>query len=253
MGKNLHHDKNMPYYSNLQWKLVSRVVIILLSSFLCLVPMKSTLAEDTKEFKTKEAQETEEAETEESPKDMMLLHDADGWTIRSHLQFGANVVSERNLFWNFADTFAPDADFDSDTDWLELYLKPGLSFTYELNDRGVFYGMGSAVVSGTLGTDAYDTGDTGRVTLEEGYLGFRSTNIDGINFDFSVGPRQLLLGTGMLIANGASSGFERGALKFGLEKHGNFLLLGVSPTRHLLAPYFILTPTNYLPTTATPG
>ncbi|MEL6581510.1 MAG: alginate export family protein [Cyanobacteria bacterium J06621_12] len=208
--------------------------------------MNLTLAEDTKELKTKEAQETEEVETEESPKDIMLLHDADGWTIRSHLQFGVNVVSERNLFWNFADTFAPDADFDSDTDWLELYLKPGLSFTYELNDRGIFYGMGSAVVSGTLGTDAYDTGDTGRVTLEEGYLGFRSTNDDGINFDFSVGPRQLRLGTGMLIANGASSGFERGALKFGPRKAWEFSTIGRLSHKGFVSTLFYLDP-NELP------
>ena len=41
---------------------------------------------------------------------------------------------------------------------------------------------------------------------------------DGLILDISAGPRELKLGTGMLIANGGASGFQRGALKFGPRK-----------------------------------
>jgi hypothetical protein len=45
-------------------------------------------------------------------KDSMLLYDAEGLKVRSHLQFGLNVVGERNAFWDLADTFALEARFN---------------------------------------------------------------------------------------------------------------------------------------------
>lgn len=179
-------------------------------------------------------------------RDPQVLYDVNGWTVRSHLQFGVNGVSERNLFWNLADTFAPGAGFNSDTDWLELYVKPGLSFTGSLGNDISTYGMLSAVVSGTLGTDAYDTGDTGRITLEQGYLGLRTSNADGGTFDVSIGPRELKLGTGMLIANGASNGFERGALKLGPRKSWEFAAIGRIAQKNFVGTLFYLDP-NELP------
>lgn len=61
-------------------------------------------------------------------RDPMLLHDANGLKVRGHLQFGLNAVSESNLFWDLAATTNPGSDFDADTNWLEGYIKPGLSF-----------------------------------------------------------------------------------------------------------------------------
>ncbi len=151
-------------------------------------------------------------------RDPMLLHDANGTTVRGHLQFGLNAVSEQNLFWNFSDTIAPGSGFDPDADWLEVYIKPGLSFETALDGGSVLYGKLSGVASYTFGTDAYDFGDTGRATLEEAYLGLRTGLGGDMSLDVSVGPRELKLGTGMLISNGGSSGFERGALKFGPRK-----------------------------------
>lgn len=150
--------------------------------------------------------------------DPMVLLDSDGLVVRAHLQAGLNVVSEQNLFWNYADTFAAGAGFNANPTWLEGYVKPGLSFSKELTSVVSAYGMISLVASGTVGIDAYDTGNTGRITLEEGYLGLRSTNKDGPTFDVSVGPREFKAGTGMLLANGGSSGFDRGALKLGPRK-----------------------------------
>lgn len=151
-------------------------------------------------------------------RDPMLFHDANGFKVRGHLQFGLNAVAERNLFWDLAATTAPGSGFDADTNWLEGYIKPGLSFEYHLDAGAVLYGKLSAVASYTWGTDAFDTGDTGETTLEEAYLAIRGDLSNGLSYDLSFGPRELTLGTGMLIANGATSGFERGALKFGPRK-----------------------------------
>jgi hypothetical protein len=150
--------------------------------------------------------------------DDMILLDRDGLVLRAHLQAGLNVVSEHNLFWNYADTFAPSAGFNANPTWLEGYVKPGLSFSKEITSVVSAYGLISMVASGTAGIDAYSTGNTGRITLEEGYLGLRSTNKDGPTFDISAGPREFKAGTGMLLANGGSSGFDRGALKLGPRK-----------------------------------
>ncbi|MGQ3296107.1 MAG: alginate export family protein, partial [Shinella sp.] len=85
-----------------------------------------------------------------SAKDPMLLIDEPGLEVRLHFQAGVNVVAEQNLFWNFADTFAPEANFDSDTRWLEGYLMPGISFTADAGDLLAIYGKLSFVASGTL-------------------------------------------------------------------------------------------------------
>ena len=148
----------------------------------------------------------------------MVLHDDDGLTVRAHLQAGLNLVAEQALFWNLADIFAQSARYDPDKVWLEGYVKPGVSFRRGLSESDTLYGKVSGVWSGTLGTDAYDVGDTGRVTLEEAYLGVLSDSQHGLSIDLSAGARELKLGTGMLFANGGSSGFERGALKFGPRK-----------------------------------
>jgi hypothetical protein len=74
------------------------------------------------------------------------------------------------------------------------------------------------VSSHTRGIDPFDEGDTGATTLEEAYLAIRGEVADGLSYDVSLGRREFRLGTGMLISNGASSGFERGALKFGPRK-----------------------------------
>jgi len=151
-------------------------------------------------------------------RDPMVLHDDDGLTVRAHLQAGLNLVAEQGLFWDLADTFASTANYNPDKVWLEGYVKPGVSFRRELSRQNTTYGMVSAVWSGTIGTDAYDYGDTGRATLEEGYVGFLTENPDGLSIDLSAGARELKLGTGMLIANGGGNGFERGALKLGPRK-----------------------------------
>jgi hypothetical protein len=151
----------------------------------------------------------------DASRDPMRLYDRDGLIVRGHFQAGVNLVGEQNLFWDLDRTFAPTANYDADTVWLEGYIKPGASFEKAIAPGEVIYGKVSAVLSGTLGSDAYGTGDTGRLTLEDAYLGYRVERADGFRLDLSGGRRELRLGSGMLIENGGSSGFERGALKFG--------------------------------------
>ncbi|WP_371185789.1 alginate export family protein [Thalassotalea maritima] len=134
-----------------------------------------------------------------------------------HVQLGINAVREEDLFWDLAGSFARSANYDPNKDWLELYVKPGIRFGQQFTDYHM-YGNVSVVASATAGTDAYETGDTGRLTLEEAYVGFKTADDTGLAWDISAGARELKLGSGMLIANGATSGFERGALKLGPRK-----------------------------------
>ena len=98
-----------------------------------------------------------------------------------NLQFGLNAVVERNLFWDLAATAAPGSGFDPDAEWLEGYVKPGLSFEKQNDTGAVLYGKLSAVASHTWGTDAFDTGDTGATTLEEAYLAVRGDMGSGLS------------------------------------------------------------------------
>jgi len=188
------------------------------------------------------------ASASEKPKDPMLLYSADGLSVRAHFQAGINAVSEHNLFWDLAATTAPSSGFDPNTRWLEGYIKPGLSFEYQLNSGTVLYGKLSAVSSYTWGTDAFDTGDTGATTLEEAYLAIRGDLSPELSYDLSLGPRELVLGTGMLIANGATSGFERGALKFGPRKAWEMAAIGRLSYGNVTGTAFYLNP-NELPST----
>lgn len=145
------------------------------------------------------------------------IHDADGFTLRWHLQGGLYAATEGNVFWDLGAATAAGLAFDPDKSWSETYIKPGVSFEYQLDGGAVLYGKLSGVASYTFGTDPFEQGDTGDITLEEAYLALRGA-WGGVDYDLSFGSREFRLGTGMLIANGATSGFERGALKFGPRK-----------------------------------
>ncbi|TNF65550.1 MAG: hypothetical protein EP307_00010 [Rhodobacteraceae bacterium] len=181
-------------------------------------------------------------------RDQTVLHDGNGLTLRWHLQAGLNAVVERNLYWDLAATTAPGSGFDPDANWLEGYAKAGISFEMGQEGGAVIYGKLSAVTSYTWGTDAFDTGNTGATTLEEAYLAIRGDTVSGLSYDLSLGPRELTLGTGMLIANGATSGFERGALKFGPRKAWERALIGRLSHGNLTGTLFFLDP-NELPST----
>lgn len=155
---------------------------------------------------------------------------------------GINAVAEENLYWNLADRFAPSANFESDTQWLEVYAKPGVEITHNADQALQFYGGFSVVASATLGTDAFDQKNTSRLTTEEAYVGFRTGTVETGQFDLSVGAQELKLGTGMLISNGASNGFERGAVKLGPRKAWERTIIGRFRYQGLTATGFFIDP-----------
>lgn len=182
------------------------------------------------------------ARAQEAPSEGAVIEETGDTKITFTLGAGFNAVAEENLYWNLADKFAPTANFDSDTQWLEFYAKPGVELLHDLGGSSEIYGRFSVVASATLGTDAFDRSDTGRVTVEEAYLGFRTGTVETGQFDLSVGAQELKLGTGMLIANGASNGFERGAVKLGPRKAwertvvARFKKQGVTATAFFIDP-----------------
>ena len=181
-------------------------------------------------------------------RDPFLFYDQNGAKVRGHLQAGINFPVESNLYWNLPQAITPGLDFGPDTSWVEAYVKPGISFENTLDSGSTIYGKLSAVASYTWGTDAFDTGDTGATTLEEGYIGIRGTAGAGLTYDVSVGPRELKLGTGMLISNGATSGFERGALKLGPRKAWEMSAIAKLSGNGLTGTVFYIDP-NELPST----
>ncbi|QNK71155.1 alginate export family protein [Variovorax sp. PAMC26660] len=142
-----------------------------------------------------------------------------GWQVRPSIELGGQVAGERRLFWNLSDVVAREAGFNNDRHWWEFYVKPSVALTYAWGGGKQFYSRLSAVGSGTARRDAFDAGNTGRLTLEEGVIGVRLPIGDGDTLlDLSAGPQTYSLGTGMLISNGGSNGFSRGALKLGPRK-----------------------------------
>ena len=84
--------------------------------------------------------------------------------VRWYFQGGLNLVSERNLFWNFASVYAPSSDFNSDETWLEGYVKPGVGFDKAFGNGSVFYGKLTGVAA-----DDVDGGSAGsRAVLGRG-------------------------------------------------------------------------------------
>ncbi|MBX7527741.1 alginate export family protein [Qipengyuania vesicularis] len=178
---------------------------------------------------------------DEPPPDSEPVEDSDT-QIKFTLEGGINAVAEENLYWNLADRFAPSANFDSDTQWLEVYAKPGVELTHDLDSSSEIYGGFSVVASATLGTDAFDQKNTGRVTIEEAFLGFRTGSVETGQFDLSIGAQELKLGTGMLISNGASNGFERGAVKLGPRKAWERTIIARFRRQELTATAFLIDP-----------
>ncbi|WP_312814780.1 alginate export family protein [Brevundimonas sp.] len=163
--------------------------------------------------------------------------------VKLRFQGGVNAVVERNLFWRFAETVAQAEDFTSDTEWLEAYVKPGLSYQRTTDSGATLYGGLSVVGSWTAGDDAFGAGDTGRVTLEEAYAGIRFSQ-GGFDFDLSAGSQEFEAGTGMHLSNGGSNGFSRGALKLGPRKAWAMAVLARAKRGDVSGTAFYLDPNS---------
>lgn len=152
-----------------------------------------------------------------------VLHEADGFRLSAGVELGVQLVTESNAFWNLEDTFTPGEPFDSDPTWAEGYLKPALDMTVALAGDADLYGRLSAIGAYSRGTDAFAAENSGRLLLEDAFLGLRiGRQGTGPFFDVSLGAQPHKLGSGMLIADGGGDGFERGALIFGPRRAFEF-------------------------------
>lgn len=151
----------------------------------------------------------------QQPADPLRVTFGDGFA-RFGLEAGVIGVVERRAFWNLARVFNPGVPYQQDQRWGEVYVKPGVTGEYRLAPGLTAYGGLSAVGGKTFGRDIFASRNQGRLLLENGYAGLRlGATGQGLHVDVSAGAQPYRVGSGMLIADGSSDGFERGALIFG--------------------------------------
>jgi hypothetical protein len=134
---------------------------------------------------------------------------ADGWTWS--IEAVAQGVVESHAFWGLAQTFAPQAGYDTRIAWLESYVRPAARGERALGAATSVHGGVSVIASGTLGDDLFQQGNTGRVLVDDAFVGLRHALAGGTRLEFSTGAQRYVLGQGVLLAVGAGNGFERGA------------------------------------------
>lgn len=125
------------------------------------------------------------------------------------LDANVQLTHEKNSFWGLGQQFAPTSGYARSHTWLEAFVKPGLKAQTSLGGGLTGYGGASLVATGTLGEDVFETKDTGRLLVEDAYLGLRG-QAGGWNWDVSAGAQPYKLGHGFLLSAGAGNGFERG-------------------------------------------
>lgn len=127
------------------------------------------------------------------------------------IDFVSQGLTSSHPFWGLAQTFAPTAGYDTSYTWFEAYLRPALAGERRLDANATLYGGVSLIGSATLGDDLFQQGDTGRLSLDDAFLGAKRLVGDGAQLDVSLGAQRYVLGHGLLLAAGAGNGFERGA------------------------------------------
>lgn len=115
------------------------------------------------------------------------------------------------VFWGLAEAFSPTTPYDDSLVWFEMYAEGRAEFGDAQGGDG-WYGAASVLATGTLRTDVFASRNTGRLMLEEAYVGWRGTTANDLKLDLSLGSRDYRNGEGMLFATGGGNGFERGAL-----------------------------------------
>lgn len=141
-----------------------------------------------------------------------LLFTGDDWRLKLGLDGAVQTAGEINSWWNLTDAIPPGTRYDPDMSWTEVYLKPSAKLDLAVSNEVTLYGGLAAVASYTLGTDVFDAGNTGAVTLENAYGGLRYAAASGMTLDLSAGKQDYEIGSGMLIQMGGGNGYERGAL-----------------------------------------
>lgn len=135
---------------------------------------------------------------------------ADGAPVFSpRLDSKAALYRSQNVFWDLGARVGA-ADDTLDTSFGEAWLEPGIDVTQAVG-AGSLYGGLSVGASGTLGTDPLGYEDRSAVALENAFVGWRSTAVEGRwGVDLSAGQQDYAVGNGMLLRMGAANGAERG-------------------------------------------
>lgn len=155
------------------------------------------------------------ASAHEAPSDPLHWSGPDG-SAKLGLEAGVQAVGEISAFWNLSRRFASTSRFRPQLGWGEGYFKPSLDVERRLAPGVSLYGGLSAIASWTAARDVFGIGDTGRLLIENAFAGLRfGQHGAGFFADISAGAQPYRIGSGMLVADGAGDGFERGAIVFG--------------------------------------
>lgn len=150
------------------------------------------------------------------PASLPRLYETDRVSVLGSLNAGfAPFVAFNSAF--HAPPGSVNAAFPANPDWAEAYVEPGMTATYHLAHHAFLYGGFSYVESGSLGTDYFGSPHTWYGSPEDLYAGLRFTHMFGGagSLDASYGQQNYVTGAGMLLANGATNGFNRGAAYLG--------------------------------------
>lgn len=145
-----------------------------------------------------------------APKDPWRFDNPNG-SIKFSLAGVAQPCAGIGSWWNLSEQYAPDAGYNPDLIWTEMWLKPGMVANLQIDPSCSIYSGLSYVGSGNIGTDVFDQGNRGIFAIEDGYLGMKFVASPDTSLDVSYGRQAYKVGSGMLLAVGALNGFERGA------------------------------------------
>jgi hypothetical protein len=142
----------------------------------------------------------------------------DPWSLsgeNGNIKFSLSGVAQPCVgigsWWNLSEQYAPDSAYNPDLIWTEVWLKPGITASLQVDPSLSIYSGLSYVGSGNIGTDVFDQGNRGIFAIEDGYMGMKFTPTSETSLDVSYGRQAYKVGSGMLLAVGAMNGFERGA------------------------------------------
>ncbi|HEY6325171.1 MAG TPA: hypothetical protein VIW73_01465 [Candidatus Cybelea sp.] len=150
------------------------------------------------------------------PASLPRLYETDRVSVLGSFSAGfAPFVSFENAFR--APPGSINAALPPSPGWAEAYVEPGISAAYRLAHHAYLYGGFSYLESGTLGTDYSGTPPAWYGLPEDVYAGLRFTHLFGgrVTLDGSYGQQNYVNGGGMLLANGATNGFDRAAAYLG--------------------------------------
>ncbi len=160
------------------------------------------------------------------------------WTFNFDAGFGAFGFMN-SLFANPRDE--PSGDLSDN--WLEGYVKPGLSGKY-VRHGGELYGTMSAVGARTYGSAPDLVGsDFSSFQVEDLSIGWRSGHAFALGenvLDFTVGRTQYTLGHGMLLWDGAADGGSRGGYWSNARKAFEFAAIArFTPAPHKAEVFYL--------------